>query len=621
MVKRDDSLVASVSILRDGRGQGTRSTPKKSKDRDWQAEAWRFYHEVGEVRFAARYIGNSLARVRFFVGKRERPGAPIEPIDDTAAGDDAIARDCIDRLKGRDGTFQSLVRDYGTQQFIAGESWLVGVDRDKPDEKWEFISTTEHRRLEANVATKAVTKQPGDDSAEEPADAIVARFWQRDPEDRSRADSSLRPVLDICDALQTAQQMQVAADRSRIASAGIVFIPAEASLPKTPVTESDGPNARPHLTLLDEMLDVMAQAMDDPGSAAAVVPILVEMKGDLIQKIDHLRFDREVDKTIAERIDHHIRRLAQGLDLVPEKLLGVGDTNHWTAWNIDENTVMAHVVPLAVSFAEDMSVGFLRPTLAAAGEFHGDPAEYAVWYDVTDLVVSPNRTEDAKWAYEHLVIDTVTMSEVLGFTPDNAPLPDEINRVLAIRQANASTVLTGPVLDSRGKPIAPPKPVAPVVQPPAPPADGVPGPDGEQPVGDKKGPPATKPTGPPDEAQGAPPARKPRARGKAASDPEILAARIVGACDTEIEILAERAAVAALMSVDAGDATSAMDGAFDRLARRLMDWEIPDSVVTRLIAGVSTLAQRRMVDDTFDPTDLLAVLADAAVSVGSTEAA
>src|SRR4051794_27966090 len=78
-----------------------------------QTRAWRSYRTIGEVRFVARYMGNSMARTRFFVGQRDNPAAPITEIDDTATGDDQTAREQLQRIRGRDGTFASLVRTYG----------------------------------------------------------------------------------------------------------------------------------------------------------------------------------------------------------------------------------------------------------------------------------------------------------------------------------------------------------------------------------------------------------------------------------------------------------------------------------------------------------------------------
>ena len=40
-----------------------------------------------------------------------------------------------------------------------------------------------------------------------------------------------------------------------------------------------------------------------------------------------------------------IRRMATAMDLPNEVLLGMADTNHWTAWQIKEETFQTHIRP------------------------------------------------------------------------------------------------------------------------------------------------------------------------------------------------------------------------------------------------------------------------------------
>ena len=211
---------ASVSVIRH---DGRRLQLRRSKDQQWQKGAWEVYKQLGEVRFCARYVGNALARVRYFIGTRDRPGDPLVPIPDDAKGDDLKVRDTLSRIKGRDGTFSSLVRTYGVHRFVAGESYLVG-EEGLDGETWEFLSTSEIRRIQRNTGTvvdegadipRFERDKKGTGEFVQISDkSLVMRFWCRDPEYRERADSPLRPVLDICGALITAQAMQTVGDKS-----------------------------------------------------------------------------------------------------------------------------------------------------------------------------------------------------------------------------------------------------------------------------------------------------------------------------------------------------------------------------------------------------------------------
>lgn len=611
---RNDALTASVSMVpRASRSESLRVT--KSKDREWQAEAWRFYHELGEVRFAARYIGNALARCRFFVGKRASVDAPLTPLDDDATGDDATMRDLLLRIKGRDGTFASLVKTYGVQQFVTGESALVAEDGIE-GERWEFLSTSELTRIEKSGSTTYSRKSgPDGDLVEIGPESVVYRFWSRDPEYRERADSAMRSVLDICEALHTAQAMQTAGDRSRLASAGLLLIPAEAELPKI-VDEVDGVPL-PHLQLLDDLLDMMTTSMDDPGSAASITPIMIEMKADFIEKVKHITFDRAVENEIVPRIEHLVRRLAQGLDLTPETLLGVGSVNHWGAWQISEETITAHIMPMAQAFVEDLTVAYLRP---AAELLKIDATLYGIGFDVTDIASSPNRDAHAQWLYEHELLDDETTVTALGFSADEMPSPEEINRRIAIAQAKAGQPVSEAVLDSSGNPIASPTPPAPAPAAPAPAADPAPADKNVE-----KGPPATDPKGDKAPTDKAPPAK---ASTDTAAAAQALAHRMAGAAEMAVERALERAG-ARLRSRAKGtdlDATassaitseiplllgpahverlgltceSLLDGAWDGLAARIVQWTGDHELARRIVAAVDQLTRARMFDRRVD---------------------
>src|SRR4030042_2399930 len=71
------SLVASTQLLT---ADNTRSLV--INPRDWQREAWNFYHSMGELRYAVSdWFGNAMSRVRL-VPCVVLPGKDPEPITD-----------------------------------------------------------------------------------------------------------------------------------------------------------------------------------------------------------------------------------------------------------------------------------------------------------------------------------------------------------------------------------------------------------------------------------------------------------------------------------------------------------------------------------------------------------
>jgi hypothetical protein len=90
----------------------------------WQSEAWDLYDLVGEERYLADTLGNTIGRAKLYIGRvndQDDLGAPA-PVDD---GDPA---DVLELLGTENERAQMLTR-YGVNDFIAGEGYLVGVPK------------------------------------------------------------------------------------------------------------------------------------------------------------------------------------------------------------------------------------------------------------------------------------------------------------------------------------------------------------------------------------------------------------------------------------------------------------------------------------------------------------
>lgn len=656
------ALTASVSQIKASDLKRRGGTQKQSPDAAWQREAYDALHSIGEVRFATRFISNALGKVKFGVGMRDYPGGPLRaiPSPDADIGDgekaptpmDEAMRDCLQRLRGRDGTFRSLVTTYGGHQFLAGEDYLVGA-KGLNGEEWEFLSTSELVRAakEGDSGTSGGSEWlrvtgPGDqDRATIPDGSVVYRFWQKDLEFRERADSSVRAVLDICDSLRTARAIKTAGDRSRLVSNGLLLIPAEAELPTVDI-EIEGELVPDHLRLVDELIENMEAVMADPGSAAATIPLILSMKKEAIEAVKHVTFGRQIDETIVSRIDHDVRSLAQGLDLVPEKITGVGDVNHWTAWQVSEETISAHVGPLAQAFCEDLTVSFIIPTHQdlltqksgveqATNTPEAETWRYAVIFDLSDIVESPNAADHAKWAWENLIMSDDDALRVVGFDPGVKPSMEEVKLRLAILQAKNGQL--GP--DMKEKPQAPV-----IVQPPPNQDDGEGGDGEEQDDGEqKKGPPASgPPTG--DEKPKNDEKKNGNDDGKAAAR-DLLAARVVGAAamaaDRALEKAAARLATGitrcrdetikaqvngspnARLSVILGpggverlglDDDRLLQDAWMPFAERMVIWGVHPDLAIRIVTATDNVTRKRLYDDTIDIEGNVQPLIDLAIA-------
>jgi hypothetical protein len=178
---------------------------------------------------------------------------------------------------------------------------------------------------------------------------------------------------------------------------------------------------------LDLITEAMTAPIQDPDSAAAVVPLVATVKGDLIEKISHMQFGRDLDAMIEPLRMSGVQRLAVGMSLPAEYLNGQGDINHWTGWLIAEDFNRLYLAPVLQIIADALTRYYLRPALRARGV---DPERYAVWFDLDALVSQQITVENATLAYQAGLLSEIEYMSVLGFSSSQMATPAERGRRL-----------------------------------------------------------------------------------------------------------------------------------------------------------------------------------------------
>jgi hypothetical protein len=101
----------------------------------------------------------------------------------------------------------------------------------------------------------------------------------------------------------------------------------------------------------------------------------------------------------------------------------MGDVNHWGQWQLEESGLKTHIAPTAELICDALTRGYLQPRLAASGE---DPAAWVVWYDMSELALSPDRSGNATLAYDRLELSGSAYRRELGFDEDDKPTDEEL---------------------------------------------------------------------------------------------------------------------------------------------------------------------------------------------------
>lgn len=448
-------LTASAAPLTNPSGKSSKTS--LARDAAWQAEAWRYYDQLGLVHAAGRFTGRSLSRIRLvpaIVLTPGKPPVPIDSVDENGAPlvDEATAAAAIALLasfQSAEQSQQQMLETFGVNDFVAGESIIIGRDRDNgaggTAPAWDLYSTSEVKagqkkdewlilpapgaRDDAPGVEKVTTAEDADNRA------MVFRVWDPHPQWRQFPDSSLRSTLDICEELQILTRAIRGAAVSRI-PAGILPIPRSAL---EGGARDAGVSVEEYLQqVLDDLVDHLSAAVGDPASAASLVPYLMALDADDIDKMKLIDVFRDIDSMFGEQRKELITRFAQEIDLPPERITGLGDLTHWNAWQVGEDEFRSYLAPRIERFCSGVTSGWWRGAVAAgtATVEEGGPAaplpagladpRIVVWYDPSAIVGKPDKTESATTGVKIGAVGRPAWRREAGFADEDAPDDDEL---------------------------------------------------------------------------------------------------------------------------------------------------------------------------------------------------
>lgn len=400
---------AATRIITKSRGTSTGARGEASA-------AWTMYETVPEVGAYADWTSNAMSGARLFAGKR----GPDGTVSDLPAN--SRASELVAAIAGGVDGQSVMLGQFGTQLAVTGDCWLLIVPDAESDtfadDKWYVLSTEEvtvqRGKIKAQVdgeEREFIEYDP--DSTMDPDTPVYFRVWKPSPRRHEWATSPVVRSLAILEELRLLNAAVAAIARSRITGRGVLLVPAGTRFPTTPGQDPAEDS------LLDTFIEVASTAIREPESAAATVPILLEVPGDLIQGVKWLQFTSEFDSMALQLRDEAIRRFAAGADVPAEILLGLSDVSHWGAWAITAEALRMGAEPKLALVCNALTNEWLRPLLEADGDPDADTA--MVWYDTSGLRSSSNKGAAAIEAYKEGLISDEAARRELGFTEMDAP--------------------------------------------------------------------------------------------------------------------------------------------------------------------------------------------------------
>ncbi len=418
------------------------NTPERESMRrviqPWQSLALSYYDAIGEIHYAAQFYSRAMQNVRYFVGERDEN-------DEIVPSKNEDAKALWDRVQDPGGGRRMLNSRWGQLGFITGEALLMWTGETSDDEeRWEILSNDELRGDGANgylrMRAPALGAQPvpaakDGDWFPVKGEVIVYRVWVPHPRFSALADSPMRGILDLCKELLTLTQAVNAQAISHAARAGLLLVPEEIDFPSATIAQDEDPDTDVFQVDLNEAL---MTAIADPSSAAALSPLVVRAAAEYLHP-DVFRWmglsdpqDRYPEENLRTEA---IRRMALGMDMPPEELLGKADVNHWTSFEITEDA-WKHVEPFAWAFAQSLATAYLRPTARKEGIEGWE--RLCIGVDESAAVVKPDRGNAANEVYDRGGISDEELRAAHDFGEDERMDDEEYQTWLAIKLGDST---------------------------------------------------------------------------------------------------------------------------------------------------------------------------------------
>lgn len=426
VLEPEQIITASASVVPIGDAKYAQELRSLRKPR--QLQAWDAFHTVGEIFDPCDYVGRAISMVRLFPCTFDEDGQGIPDDDPTAK---AILQDLGRGMErgGMDG-LTALMHDLAVQLTVPGEGYLLGTVNDKGENVYDILSISElvltgssYQRIRPGMPPEPISP-----------DSFLLRIWRPDPQFGSQAISGVMVVLDEIETLKLLSDQVASTARSRLARSGIVVLASEATKPPPKAGEVD--------PLTAEIIEHFITPAENPRSAMGVAPYVLRLPKELVKDgINKIEWDRTFDDKDVERIAYAIRRIAQGLDVPPERVLGLGETsNHWSAWHVSKDEWQGYLEPKCRLQVGALSRGWYLPMLERAGL---DITNRGLWFDPTDFLVNPNRVQDAKDSWDRGAISYEALRRELGFSEDDKPSEDEWLKWAAIKLGDSTLLVTG----------------------------------------------------------------------------------------------------------------------------------------------------------------------------------
>lgn len=374
--------------------------------------------QVGEVRYIIGWMADQMVRMgwRLVIDGSESWTLKLpdggETVTSDAAEEDTEAAthpsNASRRILASIEWNARTVREVTTNLFVAGELHYA-LDGNR----WRVVSVIRSDR-------EAILKRSA---------PVVHGLWPH-PADPTTADAPIFGVLGTLDDMAWLNRLSRSQSANRVGMRGILGV-------ADTFTTADGATGT---AFWDQFEASLSRPMEDPEDTSPVGLVgaqgLVEPSGNGMKGLSWVIPDFPYDDRVDERMEKLIHRLAYGLPVPPEVLLGMQAQSKATAFQVEGSTYRAHIEPVAMLVADIAT--------DALGLFLPDGVgEISVVPDPTVILARRHSVSDAFDAFDRGAISYAYLREVIGF-PKRAEVTEEDIAIRVAWQARANAAAAPP---------------------------------------------------------------------------------------------------------------------------------------------------------------------------------
>lgn len=329
-------------------------------------------------------------------------------------------------------------------------------------------------------------------------DDYLGRVWRPHPRWLEIPDSPMKALDPICEQLDLMTKGVRARLMSRIAMAGILYVPNEIS--DVVATPYSGNETFSRDRVINQIVGSYMANVADHENAIATMPFILRGPAALSESLRFIITDRDIVEVDMKLRDEAAGRMLQGLDIQPSVVEGNGDSNHWSAWADRDEELRSQITPDLEMLSFTLDVLLINPLAVERGVPQRVIDESRTVPDLSGATARPNLAEDARSGFDRFAVSGDGVRKSSGVPEEFAPTEEEQARMFGQKFGNPYLAFFGTeianiidwekVLEMSGKGAPGPTATSPSGKPSAGPGVGSPGAPGK---GDSDAPKSKKP--------------------------------------------------------------------------------------------------------------------------------